>query len=312
MRTKNKLLVLMEVAVVLCAVLLLALPGLAADQPAQKVSALTTASEGDFVLGVYGNANEDDTIDMRDLTYVKLIFFGKRPETELADAKYDGKINPLDFIQIKLIIVGKEKELTVKDLADRTVTIDKPVERIVMTFSFEEPIVVDGEDIFKKIVGWNRGYWEGRRQWIWEKYTEAFPEIDDIPDVGYPVKGTFSVEKAITLNPDVFITSTVELKSAENAVDQLNQAGIPTIFVDYHTETIEKHTKSTLMLGYLFDKEPRAEEIVEFYTERVNEVYSRVEGIDKPKPKVYVECGYNGPSEYGTTYGNFMWGALIE
>ena len=66
MRTKNKLLVLMEVAVVLCAVLLLALPGLAADQPAQKVSVLTTASEGDFVLGVYGNANEDDTIDMRD------------------------------------------------------------------------------------------------------------------------------------------------------------------------------------------------------------------------------------------------------
>ena len=102
MRTKNKLLVLMEVAVVLCAVLLLALPGLAADQPAQKVSVLTTASEGDFVLGVYGNANEDDTIDMRDLTYVKLIFFDKRPETELADAKYDGKINPLDFIRINL------------------------------------------------------------------------------------------------------------------------------------------------------------------------------------------------------------------
>jgi iron complex transport system substrate-binding protein len=82
-------------------------------------------------LEIYGNANEDDTIDMRDLTYVKLIFFGKKPETELADAKYDGKINPLDFIQIKLIIVGKEKELTLVDSADKIKTVEKPITRIV-------------------------------------------------------------------------------------------------------------------------------------------------------------------------------------
>jgi iron complex transport system substrate-binding protein len=90
------------------------------------------AEQDDYVLGVYGNANEDDTIDMRDLTYVKLIFFGKKPETELADAKYDGKINPLDFIQIKLIIVGKEKEITIIDSAERILTVKKPIERIVV------------------------------------------------------------------------------------------------------------------------------------------------------------------------------------
>jgi hypothetical protein len=105
MKTKNKMLAVVEIAIVLCSVFLVAMPAIAADQnqTMQKVSAsastITTASEDDYVLGVYGNANEDDTIDMRDLTYVKLIFFGKKPETELADAKYDGKINPLDFIQ---------------------------------------------------------------------------------------------------------------------------------------------------------------------------------------------------------------------
>ena len=80
-------------------------------------------------LEIYGNANEDDTIDMRDQTYVKRIFFGKKPETELADAKYDGKINPLDFIPIKLIIVGKENEVTVVDTVGRDVTIAKPLLR---------------------------------------------------------------------------------------------------------------------------------------------------------------------------------------
>ena len=134
MKTKNKMLAMLEIAIVLCSAFLMAIPAIAAEQnqEMQGVSAntITTASEDDYVLGVYGNANEDDTIDMRDLTYVKLIFFGKKPETELSDAKYDGKINPLDFIQIKLIIVGKEKEITIIDHADRIVTVNMPVERV--------------------------------------------------------------------------------------------------------------------------------------------------------------------------------------
>jgi len=129
------MLAFLEIAIVLCSLFFVAIPAIAAEQTTQEVSAsastITTASEDDYVLGVYGNANEDDTIDMRDLTYVKLIFFGKKPETELADAKYDGKINPLDFIQIKLIIVGKEKEITFVDGAKRIVTVKKPIERIV-------------------------------------------------------------------------------------------------------------------------------------------------------------------------------------
>jgi iron complex transport system substrate-binding protein len=120
MKTKTKILVLMEIAIVLCSVFLMTLPAMA-----------NAAEEDDFVLGVYGNANEDDTIDMRDLTYVKLIFFGKKPATELADAKYDGKINPLDFIQIKLIIVGKEKELTYVDILGESETVKKPINRLV-------------------------------------------------------------------------------------------------------------------------------------------------------------------------------------
>jgi iron complex transport system substrate-binding protein len=27
---------------------------------------------------IYGNANEDDTLDMRDVTYIKLVIFGKK------------------------------------------------------------------------------------------------------------------------------------------------------------------------------------------------------------------------------------------
>ena len=96
MKTKNKTLVLLEIVIVLCSVFLVTtLPAIAAEQnqAIQKVSEseVMSASKDDFVLGVYGNANEDDTIDIRDPSYVKLISFGKKPETKLADAKYDGK-----------------------------------------------------------------------------------------------------------------------------------------------------------------------------------------------------------------------------
>jgi hypothetical protein len=68
MKTKNKRVVLMEIAVVLCSVLLVALPVISAEQTTQKESVsagiVTTASEDDYTLDIYGNANEDDTIDM--------------------------------------------------------------------------------------------------------------------------------------------------------------------------------------------------------------------------------------------------------
>jgi iron complex transport system substrate-binding protein len=167
MKKKTKIVTMAEIAIVLCSVFLVALPGIAAEQnqEMQKISAseITTASEGDYVLGVYGNANEDDTIDMRDLTYVKLIFFGKKPETELADAKYDGKINPLDFIQIKLIIVGKEKEITFKsasetykDIPSEAITIRKPVKRIVIA-GFESAEVLRALNAADKVVGVGTG-----------------------------------------------------------------------------------------------------------------------------------------------------------
>jgi len=276
----------------------------------------SSAAASDYTLGVFGNANEDDTINMQDVTYTELIILEYKDQTQLADGKYDGKINMQDVTQIELIILGREKEITVLDLADRTVTINKPVERIVEGTWGEyvpELVAIDGdkEDPFKKIVGLATGL-KAYRMWTYEKYKETFPEIEDIPEVGYIGDGTFNVEKIITLKPDVVLMYVGHLKSAETAIKQLEEADIPSIFIDYHTETIETHTKSTLMMGYVLDKEHRAQEIADFYMEQVNEVYSRVEEIDKPKPKVYVECGMNGPSEYGNTYGDHMWGALIE
>jgi len=45
------------------------------------------AAASDHTLGIYGNANEDDTINMQDVTYTELNILEYRDETELSDAK---------------------------------------------------------------------------------------------------------------------------------------------------------------------------------------------------------------------------------
>ena len=280
MKTKNKVLALLEIAAVLCSVFLVALPAVAAEQTAQEVSA--TASEDDYVLDIYGNANEDDTIDMRDLTYVKLIFFGKKPETELADAKYDGKINPLDFIQIKLIIVGKEKELTIADSADRIVTVKKPIERIVAVNrnSIEALRSIKAAD---KIVGVTNSVARDKTY---------YPKLSECQCIG-AVKSP-DIEMIIELRPDVVIYYGTQWETSFDKIQSvLQKAGISMIGFDcFKPESI---VEDVTKLGYTVGKKEEAKKFGDWYNGVVNLISEKIEKIpEEDKPKIYLE-GRTGP-----------------
>ena len=271
MKTKNKLLALLEIAIVLCSVFLVAIPAIAAEQSTQEISAntITTASKDDYVLGIYGNANEDDTIDMRDLTYVKLIFFGKKPETELADAKYDGKINPLDFIQIKLIIVGKEKEITIEDGNGEVVTVPKPVKRIVTLYrdSAEALRALSAED---KIIG------------VTEPIKEDnifFPELSKLPSVGSWSKPDY--EAILNLNPDVVLPLGAWKKEQKEKIPGITVIYLGLFYPQHFTDGIRK-------LGYILNKKEEAGEFVNWGEDWINKVKTRTKGLSEDeKPRIF-------------------------
>ena len=281
-KVKNKLLALVEIAVVLCSLLLVVLPAMAvaAEQATQEVSAseVTAASEDDYVLGIYGNANEDDTIDMRDLTYVKLIFFGKKPETELADAKYDGKINPLDFIQIKLIIVGREKEITVVDSADRIVTVKKPVERIIAIAPLGGLETMRSLKLEKdRIVGVSK-------QTLQDKI--FFPEFSDYPNAGPGGWGeAINAEQILSLHPDVvFLFATYQADGRK----KLEDVGVTVVCFDYFR--MESYIEEVKKTGYIIGKKEEAGDLIEFYEGWLDTIKERVEDIPETKRvKVYIE-----------------------
>jgi iron complex transport system substrate-binding protein len=285
MKTKTKMIALVEIATVLCSIFLVALPAIAAEQTTQEViaSTITTTSEDDYVLGIYGNANEDDTIDMRDRTYVKLIFFGKKPETELADAKYDGEINPLDFIQIKLIIVGKEKELTFINGDHRIVTVKKPIDRIVI-YHHQCAEMLQILDVDDKVVGVRDTF---------KTQVRRFPVMSTKPSIGG--SGSPDIEAILSIEPDIVLTyipytpyELLEDKLPEHiAVLRMGCVGIGK---RYWLEGVEAVREEAIKFGYIFDARDEAERYLEWHDRYVNEILKRVSEIpDDERPRVFVE-----------------------
>ena len=206
-------------------------------------------------------------------------------------------------------------EIKVTDLCGREVTLPKAAEKVVLTFNFEEYFAVTGEEGVSKIAGWSKKYWEGRRQSTWDVFTAKFPQLKELPDVGYVPKSTFNVETVIALQPDLVIMAKNDFENVQTDLQRLDVAGIPVVFVDYHQQTMENHEKSTLLIGQVMGKEERAQELVNFYKEQTALVTDRLAkaGVNLAKPSVYMEFSEaTGPSTFGASYGKQMWGAIIE
>lgn len=203
--------------------------------------------------------------------------------------------------------------MTITDILDRKVEIkDKKELKIALGFYFEEYFAVAGEDGFKNIVGWSKRYWLNRRQSTWDEFYKAYPQIDKIPDIGYTAIGTLSVEKIISLEPDVLIMPMFDYKKIKDDIKKLENLNIAVVFIDFHKQTLQNHQKSIEILGKILHKEQRAKQINEFYAKYMNLVYERMKNV-KHKPRVYVEfSAKEGPSTFGPTYGNLMWGALVQ
>ena len=281
MKTKNKMFALVEIVIVLCSLFLVAIPAIAADQTTQKASAneVTTASEDDYILGIYGNANEDDTIDMGDVVYTKLAIFGKKPKTELCDAKYDGRINVLDVIQTKLIILGKEKEITFVDVRGKAVTVKKPVRRIVvLSDSTADAIRVLGAE--DRVVGIGSGL---------ASETILLPVMSKLPTVGGSPP---DYEAILDLKPDIILPSGA---GSEELEEKLNP-WVTVVRFDFYGPEIM--TKQIMELGYILDNEDKAKEFSDFYLSVLNKVKERTEELSEDKkPRVFY-CAYPGQAGY--------------
>ncbi|MBW2635922.1 MAG: ABC transporter substrate-binding protein [Deltaproteobacteria bacterium] len=242
------------------------------------------ATASDYTLGIFGNANEDDTIDAEDVEYTQRIVLGLNDQTQLADSKYDEQINILDVTQIELIMLGKEKELTFIDAAENTATVKMPIERmVILNTDFAEAIAVLDER--GKVVGVTHSTTE---------CTKLFPEISAMNDVGG--WSTPDIEAILACGPDtvcVYAKWPGTEKLDDRMPDDLN-----IIRLDfYKAETLREEM---IKLGYLLNKRERTDEYITWHDRYVDAVAENVSEIpDDEKVRVFIDSG--GGKTFGRT-----------
>ncbi|MCW7076207.1 MAG: ABC transporter substrate-binding protein [Candidatus Syntrophoarchaeum sp.] len=244
------------------------------------LSIVPVSASDDFTLGIYGNANQDDTIDMRDVTKIARMICWLEDEVDLADAKYDGNVNVLDIIQTELVILGREKELTVLDSAGRTVTIPRPIERIVV-FNSETVETMRSLRATEKIVGVG-------------KYTIKdgifFPEFADYPNVGSVWSPDY--EGVVSCNPDlVFLYGTCSVSYCDEIQNKLEELDPAITVVRLDCYKPESYVREVAELGYILNHVSDADNFIRFYDGYMETIRDRVKDIpENERPEVYFEA----------------------
>ncbi|SMD19303.1 ABC transporter substrate-binding protein [Rhizobium sp. RU36D] len=203
-------------------------------------------------------------------------------------------------------------DITVTDVKGRTVTVPDVPERVVLGFYYEDYLAIAGPDALDKVVALSLSTWKDWRPNQFALYEKALPKLSSIPDVGNTEDNTFSIEKVVAAKPDLLILAAWSYDALGEGVKQIEAAGIPIVVLDYNAQTVEKHVASTLALGKLMGTEDRAEQLAKDYEVAMADIDARIKAAGATEKKVYVELAQKGATEVGNSYGDTMWGALVE
>ncbi|ECP9225746.1 TPA: ABC transporter substrate-binding protein [Campylobacter jejuni] len=219
------------------------------------------------------------------------------------------------YLKLFFIILGifganltLAKEIVVKDVLDREVKLNLPAKRIALGFYYTDFLAVGGVKSLDNVVGFSKAVWTDWTPASWELDSKTLPQLNSIADFGEVEVGTFSVEKVLSLKPDLLILAAWQYEVIREDLAIFEKHNIPVVVIDYNQESVAKHSLSTEILG----QEEKVLELVDFYKSRISVIQERIKSASLPKPKIYIEFGNKGPQENSFTFGNDMWGALIE
>ena len=206
--------------------------------------------------------------------------------------------------------------ITLTDVSGREVTVEVPVRHMILGEGRFLPSlgILDPENPVRWVAGM-MGEFKNLDPATFAQYQARFPEIDDIPLVGRSGEATFSVEKAITVEPDVAIfginSGHGPGSDSHEVLRQFGAAHIPVVMIDFRNKPFENTPKSIRILGKLMGKEDQAEAFVKFYEDNLAKVKSGLEGITD-KPKVFLESRVGLHGSCCEAMGNQMIGKFVE
>lgn len=216
-----------------------------------------------------------------------------------------------------LLAQAESWPVTVKDLDNRTVTVEHEPQRIILQ---------DGRDIFalallerdnpfSRVVAWNNLPKKQDTE-TWNVLKRKWPEAEKILDMKFSDQGNVDLETVISRQPDLMIA---QLRAKPSLVQtgvlaQLEALHIPVIFVDYELHPVENTLPSIALLGKVMGQTQRAQAYIDFYQQRLDRIHQRLATVSK-KPLVFIEpiAGVGGlDNGCCFTHARKGWGGLVE
>jgi iron complex transport system substrate-binding protein len=206
-------------------------------------------------------------------------------------------------------------KITVTDITGRQVEVRAPAEKVILGEGRQMYFVaaLDTDQPFRRVVGWRDDLQKADLDG-YNDYLARYPQIGKIPTFGGFKEGTFDVEQAVSLQPDVIILN-VEAKTATDdakLIEKLAKIDIPVVFVDFREKPFENTDPSMRIIGKLFGKEARAEEFIAFRKEQIERVTQALAKANPARPLVMMERAGGYSDDCCMSFGNENFGKFVE
>ncbi|TYC55867.1 ABC transporter substrate-binding protein [Rhodobacterales bacterium] len=206
--------------------------------------------------------------------------------------------------------------VTVTDVTGRKIDVEVPVEKVILGEGRQIyfTAVLDSDDPFKRVVGW-RDDFEKADNDGYHQYLEKFPIMSELPTFGGTKAGTFDIEQAVALDPDVIILNLDAKAATEDGgyIEKLAKVGIPVVYVDFREKPMQNTEPSMRLIGKLYGEEEKAESFIEFRAEAIARVTDKLaEQKDLVRPMVFVERAGGYSDDCCMSFGNGNFGKMVE
>jgi iron complex transport system substrate-binding protein len=204
----------------------------------------------------------------------------------------------------------------VTDITGREVEVSVPVEHVILGEGRQIYFVaaLDTDAPFKRVVGWRDDFKKADLDG-YNAYLEKFPEMAKLPTFGGMKDGTFDIEQAVALKPDVIIMNVDAKTATEEAgyIEKLAKVGIPLVYVDFREKPMLNTEPSMKLIGKLLGKEARADEFIKFRADELAKVTDVIaKAKDLKRPTVFVERAGGYSDDCCMSFGNENFGQMVE
>lgn len=216
---------------------------------------------------------------------------------------------------VSTVLPAMADPVVIKDVTGRDVEINVPVKNVILGEGRQIYFLaaLDKENPFEHVVGWRDDLPKADPE-SYEAYLAKYPDIAKLPTFGGMKDGTFNIEQAVALKPDVILMNVDAKTATEEAgyIEKLGKVGIPLVYVDFREKPMENTEPSMRIMGTLMGKEKVAEDFIAFRADAIKRVTDVLAKSDAKKPLVFVERAGGYSDDCCMSFGNENFGKMVE